>query len=95
MRFPEYFDVDYFAPWADVVARCQLKTGELIDVVRLIGVDPEHSIGRNLRVSVARPQRDFVVRFTGETRTFGREEELTSEFVDWLSSLEFNEDLES
>jgi hypothetical protein len=93
-RYPEYFDVQHFAPRADVVASCQLKSGELVDVVRLIGVDPELSLGRNLRVSVTRPRSGIVRRFTGETRTFGREEELTNEFVDWLSALEFNENVE-
>lgn len=93
LRFPQFFDISHFAPRANVVARCQMKSGELIDVVRLIGVDSDEAIGRNLRVSVARPRPDSVVRFTGETRTFGREEELTNEFVDWLSSLRFIENV--
>ncbi len=90
-RFPQYFDVAHLSPWAQVVDQCQLSTGEVVNVVRLLGIDHAHSVGRNLRVCVAVSQSGYVVRFTGETRTFGRDDELTDEFVSWVRSIQFTE----
>jgi len=94
-HFPQIFDSAGLTAQGTVVARCQLSTGDEVDVVRLVGIDNQNELGRNVWLSIATPFPDAVIRFTGETVTFGREDELTRCFVEWVSSLQFIREAEN